>query len=102
MLRRALQAGARGSYEPAAVVVHRQWRSRGQALRRSFSYGVGQGAAMVRTGAGSRQALQHAAWEDGLRAGLSDLRSGYVTGAIAGLLRGTGAAVGATSSRHRP
>lgn len=101
LLLRALRAGARGRYEPAAVVVHRQWRSRGQALRQSYSYGVGQGAALVRTGAGTREALRQAAWEDGLRAGLSDLRSGYVTGAMAGLLRGTGAAVGATSSRNR-
>ena len=98
LLRRALRGGARGRYEPAAVVVHRQWRSRGQALRQSFSYGLGQGAALVRTGAGSRAALQQAAWQDGLRAGLSDLRSGYVTGAVAGLLRGTGAAVGVTST----
>ncbi len=98
VLQRALRAGARGRYEPAAVVVHRQWRSRGQALRRSFSYGLGQGTALARTGAASREVLQRAVWQDGLRAGLADLRAGYPTGAVAGLLRGTGALVGAASA----
>ena len=101
LLLRALRAGGRGRYEPAAVVVHRQWRSRGQALRLSFSYGLGQGGAAVRRGRGARAGVRRAVWDDGLRAAARDLRAGYATGAVAGVLRGTGALLGAAVARRR-
>lgn len=95
---RAVRAGARGRYEPAAVVVHRQWRSRGQALGQSFAYGMGAGGAAVRTGTGARRAVRRAAWDEGLRAAGADLRAGYPTGAVAGLLRAAGALAGAATA----
>jgi hypothetical protein len=41
---RVLCAGWAGVYEPAALVTHRQWRSRAQAVRLEYSYGLGAGA----------------------------------------------------------
>lgn len=94
---RALHMGNTGRYEPAAVVVHQQWRGRGRALGASFSYGVGQGGAALRR----RSGLRRAVWTDGLGAAGRDLRAGYVTGAAAGALRGAGALVGAVTARLR-
>ena len=71
-MRRVLAEGWYGYYEPDAVVVHRQWRGRRAAVRRSYAYGRGQAAA----GAGFREAV----WHDGLRPAVRDLRAGYVTG----------------------
>ncbi|MCW2615290.1 MAG: hypothetical protein JWN08_2284 [Frankiales bacterium] len=93
LLRRALAAGARGRYEPAAVVVHQQWRTRGQALRLSFEYGRGATASGV--------SLRQAFWRDALLAAGRDLRAGYVTGVAAGLLRAFGAVRGAARRRGR-
>lgn len=101
LFRRALHAGACGRYEPAAVVVHRQWRSRTQSLRLAFSYGMGAGGAAARSGAGARAAVRRAAWDDGLWAAALDLRAGYATGAVAGVLRGTGALLGVAVARRR-
>lgn len=84
---RALRAGGQARYEPAAVVVHEQWRTRGQALRLSFAYGRGAAASGV--------PLSQALWRDGLRAAGRDLRAGYASGTVAGVLRAAGAAVGA-------
>lgn len=101
LLRRALQAGARGRYEPAAVVVHLQWRTRSQALRLSFSYGLGSAGAALHRGKGVRAALRGAAWDDGLCAAARDLRAGYPTGAVAGILRATGAVAGVVRGARR-
>ncbi|MDQ3503557.1 MAG: glycosyltransferase family 2 protein [Actinomycetota bacterium] len=97
LLLRALRLGARGRYEPTAVVVHRQWRSRAQALRLSFGYGLGQAGGAVHRDAGVRTAV----WDDGFAAAARDIRTGYPTGAVAGLLRGAGALVGAATARRR-
>jgi cellulose synthase/poly-beta-1,6-N-acetylglucosamine synthase-like glycosyltransferase len=41
---RVLRAGWTGVYEPAALVTHRQWRTRAQAVRLEYAYGLGAGA----------------------------------------------------------
>jgi len=92
---RVLAAGGRGRYAPEAVVVHRQWRGRGAALRLSFSYGVGQAGAAVRAG----RPVLPAVWDDGVRAAGRDLRAGYLTGTAAGVLRAAGAVTGAVRGR---
>lgn len=90
-IRRVLAAGWGGRYEPAAVVVHRQWRTRRAAIVRSFSYGRGQVAA----GADWRTAV----WRDALQPAARDARAGYLTGTAAGLLRAAGAASGLVRRR---
>ncbi len=97
LFRRVLEAGGRGRYEPSVVVVHRQWRGRGQALRLSFSYGLGQAGAAANRGAPVRTAV----WANGLRAAARDARAGYLTGVVAGLLWAAGAVVGAVLGRRR-
>lgn len=87
LFRRLLAAGWGGRYEPAARVVHRQWRGRGAALGLSFAYGFGQVAA------GGR--LREAAWRDGVRAAARDARAGYASGVVAGVLRAAGACAAA-------
>lgn len=86
LFERLLAGGWHGRYEPAALVQHVQWRRPATALGLSFWYGFGQ----VR--AGGR--LRDAAWREGVRAALRDLRAGYLTGAVAGLLRAAGALAG--------
>jgi glycosyltransferase involved in cell wall biosynthesis len=89
--RRVLARGWTGRYEPAALVVHRQWRGRGASVRRSFAYGVGQVAA----GAGWRTAV----WDDALRAAARDVRAGYATGVVTGVVRAAGAVRGLVRRR---
>ncbi len=82
MFRRLLHAGWHGRYEPAAVVTHRQWRSRRQALGAAYGYGVGFGAVAAKArveGAGGglyRRGIGPA----GLGHAVRDLRSGYPFG----------------------
>jgi GT2 family glycosyltransferase len=89
LMRRVLAAGWTGWYEPDAVVIHRQWRTRGASVRRSFAYGVGQ----ARAGAGFKEAV----WQDALVPAAWDARAGYLTGALAGLTRAAGALRGLAS-----
>lgn len=93
---RVLRAGWAGAYAADAVVVHRQWRSRGAALRTSYAYGVGAGAAARRAGTGWRGPVV----ADALRPAVRDLRAGYATGTAAGVLRAVGAAVGTVRGRR--
>ncbi len=89
--RRVLAAGWTGFYEPAAVVVHRQWRGRTASVRRSFAYGVGQAAA----GGSWRTAV----WRDALAPAVRDARAGYATGVAVGLARAAGAVRGLVGRR---
>jgi GT2 family glycosyltransferase len=91
LLRRVLAAGLSLRYDPAAVVVHRQWRSRRQSLATAFRYGLGAAAT------GSRRA---AVWDDALLAGWRDARAGYATGVAVGAARAAGAVVGSLRGRR--
>ena len=44
---RLLHAGGRGRYEPAALVLHEQWRARRELVRLDWGYGKGQGARLA-------------------------------------------------------
>lgn len=105
---RALTGGGSGRFEPAAVVVHRQWRDRGGQLRVHFGYGVGAGAMAVKrrrmeasggTGAPTplgpiRRGARRGVWRAGLSAIGRHVANHYEMGAavevvkLAGALRG--------------
>ena len=99
LLWRVVRAGWVGVHEPAAVVVHRQWRSGREALRTSFSYGIGAGAfAMKVVHLGDAEGwplLRARVWRDGVRLAAAHLRNGYQMGAASCVLRAGGAVVGA-------
>ena len=96
------RAGWRRAYVPDAVVVHEQWRTRGQALAAYWRYGVGDGAFLRRAGA-PRLLLVDRLWRRGLRQVGVDLRRGNELAAAADALKLAGVLVGLTRGRaHRP
>lgn len=119
LLWRVVRAGWVGVHEPSAVVVHRQWRSGREALRTSFSYGVGAGALAMKAvhlrDPDGWPLLRARIWRDGVRLAATHLRSGYQMGAASCVLRAAGAVTGAARAapysardghlrprRHRP
>lgn len=106
---RALRRGATGCYEPSAVVVHQQWRSRRGQLQTYFGYGVGSGTLAVKqwrsdgSGRSARDLLgaaQCLLWEQGLRQALRQATDGYEMGALAEIVKLVGAVRGAWGARH--
>jgi cellulose synthase/poly-beta-1,6-N-acetylglucosamine synthase-like glycosyltransferase len=95
---RVASAGWAGVYDPAAVVVHRQWRGRRGSLAQSFRYGIGAGAVAVKAIRIRRregwEILLARLWRDGVVQALRDLQAGYEWGAVAGLVSVPGVAVG--------
>jgi GT2 family glycosyltransferase len=109
LLWRALRAGAKGRYEPAAVVVHEQWRSRRRQLETYFGYGVGSGTLAVkqwrsagpaRDGQRLSDAARALLWEQGLRQVLRNAADGYQMGALAEAVKLAGAVRGVWGARH--
>ncbi|HWB67953.1 MAG TPA: glycosyltransferase [Mycobacteriales bacterium] len=95
---RALQAGWTGRYEPRAIVVHRQWRSRAQALHTSYGYGIGAGAVRVKVRrlagrAGARGFAAGSVAATLAQAG-RDAGHGYLFGVLDGLARTAGIVAG--------
>jgi GT2 family glycosyltransferase len=99
---RLLRAGWHGTYDPAPVVVHHQWRTSHDILRLEFAYGMGGGAfaEKVRRVQGSTQLLRQLLWRDGVRSGVTHLRHGQRHAAAACFLRSCGVAVGAVRARR--
>lgn len=95
---RLLHAGGRGRYEPGALVMHEQWRSRRDLVRLDWGYGKGQGArlALLRglDPARSRQRRRRLLWDDGAASAVRDLRAGYEFGAVTTAVRTAGTALG--------
>jgi cellulose synthase/poly-beta-1,6-N-acetylglucosamine synthase-like glycosyltransferase len=95
---RVASAGWAGVYDPAAIVVHRQWRGRGGSLAQSFRYGIGAGAVAIKAIRIRRregwEILLARLWRDGVVRALRDLQAGYEWGAVAGLVSVPGVAVG--------
>ncbi len=106
---RVLRHGTMGSYEPKAIVVHRQWRNRRQQLQTMYDYGIGSGVLEVKRWrldggeAASPQELQtrsallpviRRAGSSPLRRLLNNVRTHYEMGIVsemsflAGLIRG--------------
>lgn len=103
---RALRAGWTGRYVPDAVVVHRQWRDRGEFLRVKYGYGYGSGAfagkiARLEPREGGRL-FADAVWRNGARQAWRDLRDGYETGAAGALLKAAGAVAGLVNGLSTP
>lgn len=106
---RALRRGATGCYEPSAIVVHQQWRSRRGQLQTYFGYGVGSGTLAVkqwrshgagRSARGLLGVAQCLLWEQGLRQALRQGADGYEMGALAEIVKLAGAVRGAWGARH--
>lgn len=106
---RGLRAGCHGIYEPEAVVVHRQWRSRRAALRAYHGYGIGAGALAVKRYRLERHSqsanttaklLRSLVVEEGARPLLQSLRQGYQMGAVANVVMFVGALRGAARARQ--
>lgn len=98
---RMSRAGWSGAFDPEAVVWHRGWRDRGEALRVMFRYGVGAGAAAAKPAPlGGADRIRREVWDEGLRMAGRHLRNGYEFGAAAALFRGVGSAVGALRARR--
>jgi glycosyltransferase involved in cell wall biosynthesis len=95
---RMLHAGGRGRYEPAALVLHEQWRQRRQLVRLDWGYGKGQGARIALLHrldrSRSRERRRHLLWDEGASSALRDLRAGYEFGALTTAVRTVGTAVG--------
>ena len=108
---RALLAGHRGFYEPAARVYHLQWRTLGQQLSAYYSYGVGEGASSVKRSVDGPDALVRrrtllvdgrfwhearvAIWERATRKAISSLARGHEAAFLAESAKAAGTIVGA-------
>jgi GT2 family glycosyltransferase len=103
---RILHAGWIGWYEPAAVVVHEQWRTRRQFLRSQYGYGLGSGAFAVKAMRIDRPAgvriLKDILWRRGVYAVGRDARRRYKTGVAANTAKLAGSIVGALEARRLP
>lgn len=106
LLWRALHAGWDGRYDPAAVVIHEQWRGRLAALRTSYRYGVGSGAVRVKArrlaGPQAVQRLAVGSVPATIRQAARDARAGYPFGAAIGLTRVAGIAAGRWRASRLP
>jgi GT2 family glycosyltransferase len=98
---RLLRAGWSGRYEPEALVLHRDWRTRWDVVRYMWGVGLGTGAfvaKVARTG-GLREAsplLRRRLWTDGLVAIRRDLARRWEVPALADTLKLLGTVVGLT------
>jgi glycosyltransferase involved in cell wall biosynthesis len=111
---RALRKGHRGLFDPGAVVLHPQWRTRWESIRTYYGYGVGSGALAVKISrldafARGRSASRAAAtsvggaarllWEEGSPGVTAALRKRYVTGTVAEMAKAAGIARGIVGAR---
>lgn len=103
---RILRAGWVGRYEPRALVVHHQWRTRRQYLKSQYGYGLGNGAFAVKAMRLERETgvrmLKEGLWQRGALAVARDIRRGYETSAAANAARLAGSVVGALQARRLP
>jgi glycosyltransferase involved in cell wall biosynthesis len=95
---RLLHAGGVGCYEPKALVLHEQWRSRRDLVRLDWGYGKGQGARLALLQGldrrRSRDLRRRLLWKDGAASAARDLRAGYEFGALTTAVRTVATAVG--------
>lgn len=98
IVRRLLCDGLVGAYVPDAVVEHVLWRSRRQAVRLSYGYGLGWGALSAKAMRDDRESghalLRTGIGPLGLRQFWRDLRAGYATGTASSLAWTAGVAAG--------
>jgi len=103
---RLLRAGWAGVYDPDIVVVHSQWRGKGEVVRLRYGYGIGSGAVAMKVmrldGRLGRRLLWQRIWDGGLMVTARAMRSGYRGGMVGGLARAAGASVGAARAVRLP
>lgn len=96
---RLLHAGHVGAYVPDAIVEHVLWRSRRQAVRLSYGYGLGWGALAAKAMRKDRRSgqclLRAGIGSLGVRQAWRDMRAGYATGTASSLAWTAGVAAGA-------
>jgi glycosyltransferase involved in cell wall biosynthesis len=99
MVWRVLRSGWIGRYEPAATVVHLDWLSPWQAVRKRYNYGVGAGAVAAKVArvdpARGRTMMARKLWTDGARRALADGVKGYQRAALGDVLYVIGVIAGA-------
>lgn len=99
---RVLAAGWSGRYEPSAVVAHRQWRRRYEALRLEYGYGLGAGAFAAKIarldGRSGRRLLRRRLWGNGLAEGARSALAGHEMAAASSILKAAGVVVGAAQA----
>ena len=103
---RALCAGWTGRFEPSSVVGHRQWRSRRDAVRLQWGYGLGAGAFAVKavklSPAEGLPVLVGQLWSHGVVPLGRDVRQRYKTGMAMGALRLAGTVTGCVCAAPLP
>ena len=103
--RRLLDAGWTGRYVADAVVEHEQWRSRRDAVRMAYGYGLGFGAVAAKTTVGSRlqgrALLRRGLVDAGLAQAWRDARNRYEVGVVVSLTWTAGVAGGYLRARRR-
>src|SRR3954470_7229365 len=103
---RLLRAGWTGVYEPAALVTHRQWRSRAQAVRLEYSYGLGAGAFASKATrvdpSSGWPLLARRLGVDGAGQVVRNLRKGYRTATVGSAARVAGVVSGAVRAFGQP
>ena len=106
MILRVLVAGWAVVHDPAAVVAHRQWRSRPQVVRLEYGYGIGSGAFATKTFRRDRPAgrrlFARRLWSNGVRQAAKELRAGHELGAAGSAVKAVGVVVGAVAAARLP
>lgn len=101
---RLLRHGFEGRFEPAASVVHRQWRTRRQVLAVQWGYGKGAGALAVKRSSLEGRPLRPNArdllWDRGVRSAVASLGRRHLGAAATDVVRAGGAAVGMVRARR--
>jgi hypothetical protein len=96
---RLLCSGRKGVYVPDAVVEHVSWRSRRQAVRLAYGYGLGWGALSAKAIRSDRERgrrlLSDGVGPLGVHQAWRDLRAGYSTGTASSMAWTIGVAAGA-------
>jgi GT2 family glycosyltransferase len=111
--RRMLDTGGAGYFEPSAIVVHRQWRTRREQLAAYFGYGIGAGALVVKRRrlelrakvvapalplVALWKAMSQLIWRHAVVGVARNVAQGYATGVVAEITMLAGATVGVVRS----
>lgn len=97
---RLLRAGRRGRFEPAAAVVHHQWRDRRGVWRAQFGYGVGSAALAAKRRRVGDETADPDFWRSVLRTIVRDVRRRHAGAALNGASRLLGVVVGTVTAKR--
>lgn len=100
---RAISMGMEGRFEPAAVVVHTQWRGLWRQMGAYYNYGIGSGALLVKRAlmsSDSSSGVGRSLWRYGVRPVGRALSDGYETAAVAESVKLVGMVQGVARGRR--